>query len=142
MNTQRISDAIRVLDFKTVEGAATSTTAWINMADQDAILAIIQGEIVGTSLDAKLEQATDNSGTGAKDITGLAITQITTDDEGACIECYADSLDLANNFDHVRASYTTVGATTLVTATVVSCDQERYSPLADSAKIVEIIQDA
>ncbi len=142
MNTQRISDAVRVLDSVATTGAVTEVSAWINMADQDAVLALIMADVVGTSLDAKIQQATDNAGTGAKDISGLALTQITSDNEGGNIECYADSLDLDNDYDHIAVTYTSVGGTAVSSAVIVSCDQERYSPLADSAKIVEIIQDA
>lgn len=142
MNTQRISDAVRVVDVKATVGAAATGTAYVSMADQDALLAIVFTDVVGTSLDAKVQQATDASGTSVKDITGLAITQITANDEGAVIEIYADSLDLENGFDHVRVLFTTVGATNVSSCTLVTADQERYSPLTDSVKIVEVIQDA
>jgi len=142
MNTQRISDAVRIVDVKATYGAAATGTAYFDMSKQNAVVAVVFADVVGTSLDAKVQQATDNSGTGVKDVSGLAITQITSNDEGAVIELYADSLDLANDFNHARILFTTVGATSVASCTVMTADQERTSPLVDSAKIVEIIQDA
>ena len=59
--------------------AAAYNTVWISMADWGAVQAIVMAGTLGASatLDAKLEQAQDAVGTGAKDITGKAITQLT-----------------------------------------------------------------
>jgi hypothetical protein len=61
-------------------------------------------------LDAKLEQATDSSGTGAKDITGGAITQLTQaggdSDKQVIIDVNGKSLDANNDFTHVRLTLT------------------------------------
>ena len=106
--------------------ASTVTTGWVNMADFEAIQAIVMAGTLGTNatVDAKLEQATDNSGTGAKDITGKAITQLTqagTDDSDkqAVINCRANELDIANDFDHVRLSVTVAVATSDAGAVVM-----------------------
>ena len=80
-------------------GAATYTTGWVSMRDWHAVLAVVQAGDLGASatIDAKLEQATDGSGTGAKDVTGKAITQLTKagsdDNKQALINCRADELD-------------------------------------------------
>lgn len=60
------------------QAAGTATTGWISVANHHGLLAIVQTGVLGTgaTLDAKLQQAQDASGTGAKDITGKAITQI------------------------------------------------------------------
>ena len=59
--------------------AGTQTTGWIDMAEFEAVMFLIMAGILGASatLDAKVEQATDGAGAGAKDITGKAITQLT-----------------------------------------------------------------
>lgn len=127
--------------------AATYTTGWIDMADFAWIMAIVMAGTLGTNatLDAKLEQATDGSGTGAKDISGAAITQITqagTDqsDKQAIIQCCAEDLDLANDFTHVRLSMT-VGTATSDCGAVVLGMTPRYGPASDNdaASVEEIV---
>lgn len=92
--------------------ASTVTSGWIDMGMFEAIMATVMVGTMGTSatVDAKLEQATDAAGTGAKDVTGKAITQLTqagTDsDKQAIIECRSDELDVNNSFTHVRLSVT------------------------------------
>ncbi|MFQ5629667.1 MAG: hypothetical protein ACE5I1_12960, partial [bacterium] len=88
--------------------AGTVTSDWCSMEKYRKMMAIVFAGTLGTSatLDAKLEQASDSSGTGAKDISGKSITQLTqagTDsDKQAIIEVDAAELDVANGFDHVR----------------------------------------
>lgn len=126
--------------------AATYTTAWIAMADFQSIMAVVMAGTLGTSatLDAKLQQASDSSGTGAKDITGGAITQLTqagTDsDKQAVIQCNAEDLDLANDFSHVRLSMTVATATSDCGAIVLGFDA-RYGPARDGdlASVDEIV---
>jgi hypothetical protein len=64
----------------------------------------------GATVDAKLRQATDSSGTGVKDITGKAATQLTdagTDDnKQVIINVSASELDIANSFTHIVLSVT------------------------------------
>lgn len=92
--------------------ASTVTSDWADMENFRALLAIIEAGTLGASatLDAKLEQASDGSGTGAKNITGKAITQLTQagtdDDKQALINVREDELDVANRFTHVRISMT------------------------------------
>jgi hypothetical protein len=92
--------------------ASTVTSGWVSMSTFRQIMAIVFAGTLGASatVDAKLQQATDSSGTGAKDIAGKAITQLTQagtdDDKQAVINCRADELDLDNGFDYVRLSIT------------------------------------
>src|SRR5438552_1384211 len=60
------------------QGAATVTTGWVAVKNFHRFMALIQTGVLGASatLDAKIQQAQDSSGTGAKDITGKSITQI------------------------------------------------------------------
>lgn len=116
--------------------AATYTTGWIDMATFQTLMAIVMVGTLGASatLDAKLEQATDGSGSGVKDITGAAITQLTKagsdDDKQAIIQCWAEDLDLANGFTHVRLSMT-VGTATSDCGAVVLGLNPRYGPASD-----------
>lgn len=92
--------------------AGTVTTGWIAAKNFHEFLAIVQAGDLGASatLDAKLQQASDGSGTGAKDITGKAITQLTqagTDsNKQALINLRPADLDLDNGFTHFRLSMT------------------------------------
>ena len=124
--------------------ANTYTTSWISMATFDAIQAIVLAGALGTSgtLDAKLEQATDASGTGAKDIDGKAITQLTEaggdSDKQAIINCRSDELDVNNSFSHVRLSMTTATASSDSAALVLG-HYARYQPAADAASVAEVV---
>lgn len=93
--------------------AGTVTSGWIAAKDFQRFLAIVQAGDLGASatLDAKLEQATDAAGTGAKDVTSKAITQLTqagTDsNKQALINLDPQKdLDRDNGFDYFRLSMT------------------------------------
>lgn len=125
--------------------AATYTTGWINMGLFETIQAIIMAGALGTNatLDAKLEQATDSGGSGAKDISGKAITQLTqagTDDSNkqAIINCRSDELDVNNGFSHVRLSMTVATASSDSGAVVLG-HHARYQPATDIASVAEVI---
>lgn len=126
--------------------AATYTTGWISMADFGALMAIVMAGALGASatLDAKFEQASDSSGTGAKDVAGAAITQMTQaggdSDKQAVIQCFSEDLDIANNFTHVRLSVTVAAATSDCGAVVLGFDA-RYGPASDqdAASVAEIV---
>lgn len=128
--------------------ANTYTTGWISMADFYAIQAIVMAGTLGSSatIDAKLEQATDGSGTGAKDVSGKAITQLTqagTDDSDkqAVINCRSEELDIDNDFTHVRLSLT-VGTATSDAGAVVMGHYPSYGPASDNdaATVAEIVE--
>jgi hypothetical protein len=126
--------------------AATYTTGWISTSDFQSIMAVVMTGTLGASatVDAKLEQASDSSGTGAKDVTGAAITQLTKagsdDDKQAIIECFAEDLDLVNAFTHVRLSLT-VGTATSDAGAIVMGLAKRYAPASggDLASVAEIV---
>jgi len=126
--------------------AATHTSDWVDMTTFQQVMAIVMAGTLGSSatLDAKLEQATDSSGTGAKDITGKSITQLTqagTDsDKQAIINCRSDELDVAGDFTHVRLSITVATATSDGGGIVLG-RRARYQPASDSdlASVDEIV---
>lgn len=93
--------------------ANTYTSGWIDMKDFAGVLAILMVGTMGTNatVDAKFQQATDGSGTGAKDVAGRAITQLTqagTDDSDKVVtlELVTEDMDRDNSFTHVRFSAT------------------------------------
>lgn len=124
--------------------ANTYETGWISMVDFASIQAIVMAGDLGASatLDAKLEQASDSSGTGAKDISGKAITQLTKagsdDNKQAIINCRAEELDVDNGFTHVRLSMTVGTATSDAGALVLGHDA-RYAPEDDLSSVDEVV---
>lgn len=126
--------------------AGTYTTGWIAAKDFHRFLAIVKAGDLGVSatLNASLEQATDASGTGAKAITGKAITQFTqagTDsNKQALINLRPDELDVANGFDYFRLSMT-VGVATSDAAGEVLGIHGRYGAASDNdaATVDEIV---
>lgn len=126
--------------------AAALTSDYLDMRKFGSAIAIIMAGTLGASatLDAKLVQATDSSGTGVKDITGKAITQLTQagtdDDKQAIINCRADELDVDNSFTHVAIVMTTAVATSDSGAILLGLDP-RYAPANDNdlASVDEIV---
>lgn len=121
------------------------TTGWVSMASfQNIVAKINTGVITATgTVDAKLQQATDSSGTGAKDITGKAITQLvaTTNNNQQClINLKSDELDATNNFAYVRLSITPATAAALISGEIIGMDAV-YGPgdLQNNAAVVQVI---
>lgn len=97
--------------------AGALTSDWADASKFERMMAIIMAGTFGSSgtLAAKLQQAQDSSGTGAKDITGKAITTLTdagTDsDKQSIINAKAEDLDVANGFQFIAIVLTTAVAT-------------------------------
>lgn len=127
-------------------GAGALTTDYVNMGEYKSAMGIVLVGTLGTSgtIDAKLVQATDSAGTGSKDITGKAITQLTDagsdDDKQAIINVRAEELDVDNGFDHVALTLTTAAATSDSAALVLGLDP-RNGPASDNdlASVDEIV---
>ena len=116
--------------------AAEYTSAYMSMAKFQKGMAIIMAGTLGSSatLDAKLVQATAAAGTGVKDITGKAITQLTqagTDsDKQAIINFDQSDLDVANGYDWVAVVMTVGTATSDCGALLLGFDA-RFEPASD-----------
>lgn len=106
------------------QAAGAVSTGWIDAGSVLWLAALIQAGVLGASatVDAIFQQATDNSGTGAKAVTGAVITQMvkaTDDNRESILELRNDALDLANGFRFVRLTVTVGTATSLVSAVVL-----------------------
>lgn len=142
-NEQRINKvAVPIATLDPVTGAQAGVNSiWVDMSLEHSVLALLQAGVVGTTVDFKLEQATDNAGAGAKDITGKAITQLTGDLDGVVtIECQNYELDNANGFKFLSMQVTAVGATTAASAVLIGGVYGRYQPSTTiSAEDVELV---
>lgn len=129
-----------------VTTAGAVSTGWVSAKDFLNFMAIVFAGTLGSSatLDAKIEQATDSSGTGAKDITGKAITQLTqagTDsDKQAIINVKQADLDIANSFTHLRLTVTVATASSDAGAVLLGFDPTYGSASDyDAATVDEIV---
>ena len=125
------------------QSAGTATTGWVSVANHHGLLAVVQTGVLGTlaTVDAKLQQATDSSGAGAKDVAGRAITQIvkaTGDNKQALINLKPEELDTLNGFGFVRVALT-VGVAASITGAQLLGVNPRFAP-ADAANQAGVVQ--
>lgn len=127
------------------QGAGASASGWVSAAQFQKFLALIQTGVLGTAatVDAKIQQATDASGTGAKDITGAAITQIvkaTGDTVQAEINLDQQQLDTNGGFGFIQLSVT-VGTAASLTSAVLLGFLPRFGPASDfnAASVAQIV---
>lgn len=126
--------------------ANTYTTDYGDATLFGSMMAIGFAGTLGSSatLDCKLVQATDSSGTGSKDITSKAAVQLTaagTDsDKQIVVNCRADDLDVANNFTHVALVMVVAVATSDAAGVLLGLDP-RYGAANDNdlASVDEIV---
>jgi hypothetical protein len=125
------------------QAAATVSTGWIDQSAYLAMLAVISVGVFGASatVDAKLQQATDSSGTGAKDITGKAITQLLAaggNNRQALINMKEADLDTEGGFRYVRLSVTVGTAATLIQAALYGA-LPHYLPVSNQAGVAQVV---
>ena len=125
------------------QAVGTATTGWVSVANHHGLLAVLQTGVLGASatLDAKLQQATDSSGTGAKDVSGKAITQIVKasgDTKQALINVKPEELDTVNGFGYVRLSMTVGVAASMTVAQLIGLNP-RFAP-ADAGNQAAVVQ--
>ena len=135
-------------------GTGTSTGSWINCRDYPITCFWIHRGAVGSASDffdiAKVQQATDASGTGAKDVGGLTLgptLPLTTGSvaaDSAILELDSEALDVTNNFKFatVLLSLSADGGSNLTTVIAIQ-GQARYAfralnmrAIADAAQLV------
>lgn len=127
--------------------ASTVVSAFVDMGLFDQVLALVAGGdlTASSTLDAKLEQAQDAAGTGVKDITGKAITQLTQaggdSNKQALINCRAEELDTNGGFSFVRLSMTFTAGTGGDGGGTLLALGAGYGPASDNdaASVAEIV---
>lgn len=111
------------------------TSAWVTLDKTDRLVAVAAVGAIAASgtLDMKLRQAKDASGTAAKDITGKAITQVTQAGGGSnkvyAIEVRGIELDTENGFSHVAVVLTPAVAATIAGVLLLGT-AARHEPVA------------
>lgn len=125
--------------------AGTVVTNYVSVANVGLLSALIQTGVLGASatVDAKLMQATDSSGTNAKAVTGKAIAQIVKasgDNKQAIVEVRPEELDVNNGFGFVALSVTVGTAASQVGAALIG-SSSRYLPASqfNQAGVVQIV---
>ena len=125
------------------QSVGMATTGWVSVANHHGLLAVVQTGVLGTlaTVDAKLQQATDSTGAGAKDVAGRAIIQIvkaTGDNKQALINLKPEELDTVNGFGFVRVTVT-VGVAASITSAQLLGVNPRFAP-ADAANQAAVVQ--
>jgi hypothetical protein len=127
------------------QAAGAVSTGWVSVANYLGFLALVQTGVLGTSatVDAKLQQALDSSGTGAKDISGKAVTQIvkaTGDNKQVLVNVKPEELDTVNGFGFVRVTVT-VGVAASITSAQLLGVNPRYAPadVGNQASVAQVI---
>jgi hypothetical protein len=127
------------------QAAGAASTGWVSVANHLGFLALVQTGVLGTSatVDAKLQQTLDSAGTGAKDISGKAITQIvkaTGDNKQVLVNVKPEELDTVNGFGFVRVTVT-VGVAASITSAQLLGVNPRYVPadVGNQAAVVQVI---
>lgn len=142
---QKASESLAMLaSIDPVSTSTTVTSGWVSVANLHQLLAVITTGVLGASatVDAKLQQATDNSGTGAKDITGKAITQIVKasgDNKTALINARAADLDTNGGFGFVQLSITVGTAASLVTGQLYATTRYEDAATLNPTRVVQVV---
>lgn len=139
------SDRATLLAVINPQSATTAkSSGWVAAKDFLSFLATVAVGTISASgtVDAKLEQAKDASGTSAKDIPSKAITQLTqagTDsDKQVEINLQQADLDINAGYTHFRLTITPATAAALIAGTVRGFDA-LYQPAADATTVDEVV---
>ncbi len=116
--------------------ADVATFGWLSMRDYHKAVAIIDiGAIAANgTVNFKLTQATDDAGTGAKDITGKAITALgdTDDNTVLVVELDSSELDVSNNYDYINGELSLGGHAAILCQAHLIRYQPRFKDVDDS----------
>ena len=128
------------------QAVGAASTGWVALNTHHGLLALVQtGALAtGSTVDAKLQQALDTSGTGARDVTGKAITQLTQASNGAnrqaLINLRPEELDVNNGFAFVRLVVTVANAAANTSAQLLGVNPRLASAeTANQAAVAQIV---
>ena len=128
------------------QAPGVATTGWVPLSTHHGLLALVQtGALAtGATVDAKLQQAQDANGTGAKDVAGKAIAQLTQASNGAnrqaLINLRSEELDVNNGFAYVRLVVTVAAAAANTSAQLLGVNPRLASAeTANQAAVAQIV---
>lgn len=116
-------------------------TAWIPAGNLINAVGYVMVGATDITVDAKWQSATDASGTGAADVTGAAITQLTAlagDEKQAAIELEIGKL--ATTRTHVQFSATAGNGSLGANLAVMAIGNPRRKPPTQPATLVEVVK--
>lgn len=130
---------VATIDPQTLDNAS-ATSDWVDMSMYNrAVFAVCVGA-TDTTVDAKLQSATASDGTGAADMTGKAVTQLTATDDNkqVVLEIRAEEMPADTSYCAVvvTAGDGTSGA--LVCAVGMGT-VARYTPVEHLASVAEVV---
>ena len=128
------------------QATGAANTGWVPLNTHHGLLALVQtGALAtGATVDAKLQQALDISGSGAKDVAGKAITQLSQANNGAncqaLINLRPEELDVNNGFAYVRLVVTVATAAANTSAQLLGINPRLASAeTANQAAVAQIV---
>lgn len=143
---QKITEALAVVACIDPDayGTGAQTSDWIDMSKFERVAFIVQAGTLGSSatLDFKVQQATDGSGSGAEDMTGKVITQLTqagTDSDKQAVVS-VEASELSDGYRYI-AGLMTVGVASSDAGVVAVAMNPNYGPVSDYdlASVAELV---
>lgn len=126
-------DVLTKIDPASYNSVQNSGWVTLDRVDRAVAVATVGAMTASGTLDMKLRQAKDASGTAAKDIPGKAIVQVTQAGGGSnkvyAIEVRGIELDTENGFSHVSVQLTPAVAASIVGVLVLGA-AARHEPVA------------
>lgn len=126
--------------------SSVQNSGWISAAQFLNFMVVLQAGALGASatLDCKIQQAKDSSGTGAKDIVGKAIVQLTkvaANDNSQClINLKQEDFDTNNGFAFFQVSATPGTAASLLGVLVLGFDPVNgMATDVDAASVAQVV---
>lgn len=121
--------------------ADSASSDWVYAGNATNLVGIVTVGATDAAVNAKLEQATDSSGTGAKDVTDAdADWEATDDNKDGVIQVECTHLDTANNFSYVRLTITVEDGTAGGYVAGVLLNESRHKPVTQPAKLAHDVK--
>jgi len=128
------------------QAAGSASTGWVSLSGHHNLLALVQTGVLatGATVDGKLQQALDATGTGAKDVAGKAITQLAQAASGAnrqaLINLRSDEMDANGGYAYARLVVTVATAAANTAAQLLGVNP-RLAPAesANQAGVAQVI---
>ena len=122
---------------------STLPATYIDVSEYDYFaFDMILGATDRTNTKIQVVQATDNAGTGSKDIRGAVNTALgaTDDNKMVRVQCRASALDTANGFRYVAVTITNTGGTAAMGTILFRGWRARNLPVTQPAAFAEIVR--